>query len=322
MKSCFPPTSIFSEKWLSEHLNSPNRKERIELMTAGSEELYNWLKDLFGQGITQLQNSSRFEIESIAKRMVDCKNGSLARRLRVIAAEVENPDWNEVQTIEDLLGLYFICRAFQKIEQLPLLLKTELLQTAGMNWRRKELEGVKKVSNLWLCLHMEEDWVENLRTNTVYMVGIEKKVLAKINLYAFRFEPFPHSIKTGQIWRGDLTYFPSPVPLNAFLGDDFQVAPTQKPPDLDFYSDIYYSIEHYRGLNPLRWEWPVLLPSKALINLKTNGLRTTDKNGNDLAEMSEFAALDNALIAFGTQDFSRFTLRSWVQRGRVWDVEK
>ncbi|TVQ42393.1 MAG: hypothetical protein EA362_13315 [Saprospirales bacterium] len=320
MKPCFPPTSIFSEKWLSEYLNSPNRKERIELMTAGSEELYNWLLDLFGQGITQLQNSSRFEIESIAKRMVDCKNGSLARRLRIIATDVEKPDWDEVKTIEDLLELYFLCRAFKKVDKLPLLLKAELLQIAGMSWRKKDLEGVVKVSDQWICLHVEEDWIENLRTNTVYLVGIEKKVLAKVHLYAFRFEPFSHSFRTAQVWRGELVFFPSTVPLNAFVGDDFQVANSQNIPDLSLFRDIQYSVDHYRGLNPLRWEWPVLLPSTALSNTLLNRLRITDKNGNDLTEMTEFAALDNSLIAFGTQDFSKFKLKSWIQRGRVWDV--
>jgi len=320
MTHCFSPTSIFSEKWLSEYLESPNRKVRIDLMCTGAEELYNWLLDLFGQGITQLQNSAHFEIESLAKRMVDCKNGSLARRLRLITADLEKPEWDEVQTIEDLLELYFLCRAFKKVDQLPLLLKAELLQIAGMSWRKKDLEGVVKVSDQWICLHVEEDWIENLRTNTVYLVGIEKKVLAKVHLYAFRFEPFSHSFRTAQIWRGELVFFPSTVPLNAFVGDDFQVANSQIIPDLCFFRNIQYSVDYYRGLNPLRWEWPVLISPVELMEDKQRDRKLIDKHGNDLRDMMEFATLDSALLAFGTQDLSKFKLKSWIQRGRVWDV--
>ena len=317
----FAPTSIFSEKWLTEYFTSGTRPERIALMCAGAEELHTWLLDLFGQGLSQLQTVQKFELENLAKRMVDCQNGSLARRLRLIAADTEKTDWDEIQSIRDLLELYFLCKAMKKLNQLPLLLKAELLQIAGMSWRKKDLEEVKKVSDSWICLHLEADWLENLHVNTAWFWGVNKHIFAKVNLYAFRFEPFSHSFKTAQVWNGELIFFPSTVPLNAFVSENFLAASVQKLPEFNYAQHFEYKLNEQRALNPIRWEWPVVIPADELAKDKKTDLKILDKNGAEVNHLMEFASLDPSLMTFGSIHFYRLYIKSLIRNGQILDFE-
>lgn len=307
----FAHQGIFPEKILLELLSQPGKKERIKLMKSGAEEFLNWVKDLFNKGLPQLLNTGHFELEKIAARLVDTKNSTLARELRMIGADLDTLNWSEKKCVDQLLRLYFLAKALKNMDGLPLLLQSELLQICGMSWRKKELEWIPPLSDQWLCLHEEENWRENLRVSQSWFYGIKSSVFFEYNQYAFRFAPFDHPVQGGKVYTGNVKYYPSVVPLQGFPSDGFLAGASASGKEKPKFSNPIETIIKLRAQHPLRMNWPMILPSAAFD--KSSGflqkLSGNQKN-NALKLLLNFSSLDPELRVFGLWSPSGFLPKS------------
>lgn len=295
------PNKIFPEERLIEYYGSDKRRDRIDLMQSGAKELINWLEDLFSEGMSALLRSNKFGLDSIAVRMVDTQNSSIARKLRVLSDELEKDNWDESGGLLLLLELYTLAKAVIKVDSLPVLLKAETLPLSGMSWRKKDLEWVVPVNDQWKCLHHTLDWVENLRLKSCWMLGNKSGFFAQLNFYSFRFEPFSHQINQGEYWEGDLTYYPSPTPLPAFPSEVFHKIPKSKVTKSTVpLANLMTQVGEVGKVNPLRQEWPLLVP---VWKINTDALPLhhsyTLKEKTRLRKYLEAGKRDSNLYLFG-----------------------
>lgn len=318
----FAPQSIFPKKALHRYLTQPNRLDRIDLMKTGASELISWISNLFGKGLTQLLTSNKFEIERIAVRMVDTQNSSSARKLRIIAGQLDKNDWSEKLCIDQLMSLYFLSRALLKIEHLPLLVRSELLQICGVNWRKKDLEWTEPINDHWLCLHQEEKWVENIRQSSSWFWGVHTGIFTCYNQFVFRFAPFDHPIKTGKIYRGNFKFFPSATPINGYASEDFQ------PSDIPFqwtaeeFNKMNYKTADYIARNPIKTEWPVTMHLSHFQSSPSLLTQLQEPHSKRILDLLNFAAVDPELWVFGLWTHSVFSPVSLLNKKGVFPLDQ
>ena len=63
-------------------------------MQEGAKDCIRWLTDQYEKGLIQLQGEGDQQLADIAQRMVDTKNGAIARRFRMLVDVVgSHADW-------------------------------------------------------------------------------------------------------------------------------------------------------------------------------------------------------------------------------------
>lgn len=312
------PSDIFSINALEDYLGNPKKVDRILLMQSGAKEFDIWFDDLFSRGIASLQSPGKFQIDAIASRLVDTQNSGLARKLRIVSSELSKDDWSEIQCIEDLLHLYLLARGLLKIDHLPPLLKSELLNMAGMNWRKKDLQWVQPIEDQLWCIYSKEQKMENLRVLNSYFYGSNTGCVAEVNQYAFRFDPFEHQIETGQWWQGGLTYYPSNSPIHAFPMPGFSRKMTALPESPQIQPN-QYSIPEMRASNPYRRGWPGVFPLSKIPDLieQNQDIKATTESGLPVLKMMKFGAIDHFSKAFGIWELSKFIPLTVIERSAL-----
>ncbi len=310
--------SIFRDLDINAYLQKPSRADRIQLMQTGARELKQWIDDLFNRGLAALKSENKFEINAIATRMVDSKNASWGRILRLMSDSLDRSDWNERPTLYKLIQLYIQAGGVLKIDRLDPLLQTDLLAAAGMKWRRNALENVKPVSDDWLCLWCKKDTLENLTSLSAFLFGIKTGYYVRVNQYVFGREPFQAEFSFADTWSGDIIYFPSPTPLAAFPGTSLQKKRDHyhqpEIPVENLRRDILKQIE----TNPFRYQWPMAIPAIELLESQTPVLdQETEQETEELKQFLDFASIDRNLTLFGTWSLAGFTPLSLISDGLV-----
>lgn len=316
------PDNIFPKERLIEYFANERRKDRIDLMQSGAREFANWLEDLFSEGVSALLRSNKFGLDSIAVRMVDTQNGSIARKLRLLAGELEKDNWDESGGLLLLFELYTLAKALLKADSLPILMKAETLSLCGMSWRKKDLEWVIPVNDQWKCLHHTLDWIENLRLNTCWMLGRKSGFYAQLNFYSFRYEPFSHNINQGDCWEGDLIYYPSPTPLLAYPSEVFYKIPESKFAKSTIpAANLMTPIDEVSKSNPLRQEWPLLVP---VYKINTDALTLhpslSVEKKTRIRKYLKAGKMDCSLFLFGLWTTGGFKALSLLKNGTTIDL--
>ena len=313
------PASVFRETDIEEYLSKPTRVDRIQLMQSGARELNFWLRDLFAQGLAALLSENKFGLDALAVRMVDTKNSSWARTLRLLSDSLDQCEWKEKVALYSLLGLYVQAKSVLNLEKLEPLLQTEVLATAGMNWRKKDLGKVIPVNDEWKCLHAKVEWMENLRLLSSDFVGVKSGFYATVNQYSFRFEPFDLQVQTGDLWYGDLIYYPSPTPVLAFPGEVFVKKSLKSKEAIPLpIEKMTYDLMRSREINPFRTHWPITLRSATLQKSHIPILDpATGEETERMKQLIQFSEADPNLHIFGYWSLQGFSPLSLISGGEL-----
>lgn len=184
-----------------------NRRKRLALMHKGVVDLEQWLEDVVREGLGAWQQRSDASWEAIASRMTDQKLGGLARRLRYMADNRWNNDWLDRLT-QELADLFLFTQAFQQIDDWDEEMQANLMQWAGVHFRKEQIAELSPQSDYWLTMGIEEGEDENLRFRKTWLWGEKSQAPAYILEFAWGNIAFEHDFKVGAAYEADLIFYP------------------------------------------------------------------------------------------------------------------
>lgn len=230
--------------------------QRVALMDGGVAELDKWLRTLARVGLAQMIQAPE-EWENLAARMVDCKLGSIARRIRQCRQWLQQEDWAEAVTAE--LGLlYLFVLAWQRKENLEPDQKRELLQVAGWNIRKDQLPATNALEDCWLVLGVSTGEEEKLKFRRTWLRGEKSGRYALLLDFAFGNRGFEDHWVTGSVLRGRLLFYPGQPALRAVF-QQYQVS--REPYEaVEAYSDFEKVQQDYTG-HLGQSPWLMVLPA-------------------------------------------------------------
>lgn len=218
-----------------------NQAKRVALMDSGVAELDKWLRTVARLGLAQMVQAPE-EWENLAARMVDCKLGSIARRIRLCQQWLEQEDWSEQVTAE--LGLlYLFVLAWQRKETLTPDQKRELLQVAGWNVRKDQLQTQNGLEDCWLVLGVSTGEEEKLKFRRTWLRGEKSGRYALLLDFAFGNRGFEDHWVTGSVLRGRLLFYPGQPAMRAH----FQACQVSR--------DVYEAVAAYGNLTEMQADY-------------------------------------------------------------------
>ncbi len=230
--------------------------ERVRLMDSGVAELDKWLRTVARLGLAQMVQAPE-EWENLAARMVDCKLGSIARRIRLCQQWLQQENWEDAVTAElGLLHLFVL--AWQRKESLQPAQKRELLQVAGWNVRKDQLGTQQGVEDSWLVLGVSTGSEEKLKFRRTWMRGEKSGRYALLLDFAFGNRGFEDHWVTGSVLRGRLAFYPGQPSLRAAF-QHYQVS-REAYEAVAAYADleeVRVNYAKFLGLSP----WLMVLPA-------------------------------------------------------------
>lgn len=188
----------------------PERKK--QQMQEGARLYLQWYQDIIRQGLQYLEEQSEL-VNSIARQMVDTGNSSIARQIRIAADNMGSmppADWFAILSDQAL-----IAKCLLGIDQFPPIEQLDILHLAGLQQRKKELEGQPYIDDHWTVLGVLESRLEQITERRTYIQSHQKGKIALFLDFAFRSNKFEVNWETGNVYQVRLQFYPSSVPLRA-----------------------------------------------------------------------------------------------------------
>lgn len=196
----------------------PRRLAREARVEAGLQLVERWLRDLVGQGFSNVARAGGVEWEEIAARLVDAQAPGLARMVRLMS---ETPgsreDWPSV-LLDQAAYLFLAVESYRRIDRLAPEAQADLRSFIGFTIRRDEvLQGVP-VADQWVVLGTNRDREDRLQVRRTWLSGVSTGKTAVIIEYSMN-EPGPDTtLIPGTMVSAELYYYPSAFPQRAVVG--------------------------------------------------------------------------------------------------------
>jgi len=194
--------------------------KRLDQMVAGLDELENWLLDTLRQGIASLEQQPYIYWKEMAARLYDAKLGAIGKRIKGIPILIGTAETWPQKVLIELTAFYLLIRGLRKMEELPLNIQQDLLAVAGVTTRKEELfQYGQIVKDTWMVLGMVEGVEDNLNYRRTWVLGHETKRYGLILDYAFGKHPYTTNYNRGNVFVGNVVFYPSNAPLRVALKD-------------------------------------------------------------------------------------------------------
>lgn len=187
-------------------------------MMLGIHELHNWLQDAASQGLAQLHQQDSTYFEQIAGRLHDLRLSGIARRIRNLASRREEVDWLDYFQ-EELASFYLFVQAFRMFPALPEPTQMDLLLTAGLSLRKKDvLASEPPVNDQWIVLGQEFGKDDRIRYRRTWLWGLAYQDAALLLDFAWGNQAFEGYYVVGSAIEASLHFYPGAMPLRALIG--------------------------------------------------------------------------------------------------------
>lgn len=200
------------------------REKRLRQMASGLDELEIWLMDTIRQGLATIEGQSNEYWNELSSRMVDAKLGSLARRIKGLQNLAGQEAWHE-KMLTELGEMYLVLKGFRNMEKLPPALQQELLNVAGINYKKEDLLEIKGIEDTWFVVgQIEGNEDDSLFYRRSWIYGDQTKKFALILDFAWGTTPYSENWKVGQQFKGSAIFYPSAFPLRVLIKNFEMVA--------------------------------------------------------------------------------------------------
>jgi len=198
--------------------NAENRQKnfskRLDRMVAGLDELENWLLDTLRQGIAALEQQPYAYWTNISARIHDAQLSAIGKRIKNIPVLIGSDDDWPAKVLSELTAYYLLIRGLRKMDELPLNIQRDLLSVAGVSTKKEELfQYGQTVKDTWMVLGQIEGVEEKLNYRRTWVLGFETKRYGLILDYAFGRHPYTANYRKGNVFVGQVVFYPSNAPL-------------------------------------------------------------------------------------------------------------
>ena len=165
------------------------------------------------------------------------------------------------------------------MEELPLNIQQDLLAVAGVSTRKEELFQYGQIVNdTWMILGIVEGVEDNLNYRRTWILGHGTKRYGLILDYAFGNHPYTANYKRGNVFVGNVVFYPSNAPLRVALKDkqvlDRSIKRIIGFPDFSTFLEFY---AQNLATNPWQLSFPCSI-EQVLPVLEKGVLYLIDKN--------------------------------------------
>jgi hypothetical protein len=248
---------VITDRVVDEQAQQKRTVSREKKVAAGLEELRLWLKDAVRTGImTVPQNPYQFN-QNIIARMVDSQAGGLANQLRKINQINFHKEGWQKNLIKLISKIYLLTESSTRLQVLPTELQADVRSLIGWNISKEEIISKAGTKDEWLVLAITSEEEGNLKTEKVWLYGMEScKYALILNFYAGA-QPQNHAYVEGGTIVGELVYYPSQTPLRALFKDQVEVKNSFKaPPISQNIQQLLIEVSNWLAENPFADQLP------------------------------------------------------------------
>lgn len=239
-------------------VNPKTLERRQQEIEAGLNELDLWLRDMIRAGLASVQGKPRSFYTNPAKRLVDAKAPALAERVRSLA-DIPGSGEGWVDTmLRELAQIHLIVQGFRRFDKLPPERQADIRSAVGWYVAQNELTDAPAVADTWFVVGSVHSLREKLKTQRLWMYGLETQRLVLLLDFAYGAAAFDHHYNIGEAFTGDVVFYPSAYPLRGVVRE--RKADATPPDDLPGYDALKQSIDAYAAAlarNPWLTQFPV-----------------------------------------------------------------
>ncbi|HBE59756.1 MAG TPA: hypothetical protein DEG17_11635 [Cyanobacteria bacterium UBA11149] len=193
--------------------------KREKNVTAATEELDFWLRDLVRVGLARLSEKDRSFWETTAARMVDNQARLLARQIRIIS-NIDRADigWTE-ELLKRLGMLHLLLEGFTRRNTLAPGSQADILTRIDWEFDKQLGNGIS-LRDSWLILGQRIEEIKgekDLVEATTWLWGSESQKYALISNSTHISKPLETNLFPGTCFDGELVFFQSGYPLRAII---------------------------------------------------------------------------------------------------------
>ena len=241
------------------HVYDHVEKKRLTTMREGLKDLQAWLNDVSLQGLAVFEHDPS-SIQHIAKRMVDTKNGGIARIIRSFPRIMkEDLDWPE-RLLHHLGTIYLYSKAFSKIDDLPENTRDDVLQYGGVTVRKEQIINQTGIEDEWRILGVQLSYEDRLRKRRTWLKGHHSGKYALLLDFTFGRQRFEYTLRSGETLVGELVFYPSNFPLRVHVKKKKKISKkTYELSGFDSIKDFNLFMKEGLTKNPWIWQFPFLI---------------------------------------------------------------
>lgn len=197
------------KKPVDEKARQRRAAKREKLVKDGLERLDLWMKDLVRTGLAGVEAKPYSFWDEQAKRLVDAQAGGLASRVsRWAQIPGSKRDWPR-RLLAEFGRVKLLLKAFERIDQLPPELQSDVRQILGWNIGKEELQADgEKVEDSWIVIGQWIDDDDRIRSQRSWVLGRKTGRMALVLQFAVGGQPFGESIVPGSEQTGTLVFYP------------------------------------------------------------------------------------------------------------------
>ena len=235
------------------------RQKRLDEMQVGLRELREWLTEIATEGLAATQEEIDYW-SNLSARLVDAKLGGVGKRTLRMEQAMQRSDWPD-RVLRELGEVYLIARGFERLHELPDGLQHELLNEAGLNYKKEEILAQSGVSDTWMVIGRREGKSDDdqLFWRRIWLYGEETRQMALLLDFAFGGNPYDADYLFGTALEGEVHFYPSAHPQRALVGKHQR---SEQATFTDGYTDLEIFAEAYAmavSNNPWQSTFPALL---------------------------------------------------------------
>jgi SWIM zinc finger len=195
---------------------------RDKKVRAGLEELSLWSRDLIRTGISDAPSKGYTYWETMAARLVDAQAPGLARMIREIPGLLSQEDW-QARLLEQLGAVHLASSAYQRLEQLPETVQSDVRTTIGFNTSSEEVLAQNGIQDTWNVLAQSLEQDDRLRVRRIWLIGQRTQQTAMVMDFGVAQAPLGLGLPVGSSISAELVYYPSHFPQRALVKGELPV---------------------------------------------------------------------------------------------------
>jgi hypothetical protein len=235
------------------------RESRVE---SGLAQLESWLGDIIARGLAAARAEPPQFWAHMAARLVDAQAPGLARRVQELGELAVCGEAWQSRLLAAMARLQLLIDAYRSAKNLPPALAAEVRTQVGWTQAQESLIEQPGVRDRWHVVGYRQSQDERLRVQSAWLAGTDSGRWAMLLDFAVGNQPFPATLRTGQVIDAELVYFEGVPLLRALIKQKLESLPVRSalPLPLDVAA-LQSGFAALLSQNPLLERWPAVLGS-------------------------------------------------------------